>query len=534
MTLRYILFYILLLYAVSGNAQCICDSLGPELIVNGNFEDAATIISSTSFTGFESDYSGSTTSFSGSTFGIVYWTTNPALVYSSWPCSFTGTGHFLLADGAASDRTNLAVPPYDILRYKGIPVTKGKKYIFQFDWANAGTYPVDTGALLFNDDTTAKYIFDGGSCGKWTTSKVCWNADTDHITIRLNGRYGSYMGRDVCLDNISFRNCASIISDSLSITDSIWCDTVKLSAYTNNSSVASFFWDFGDTFSGSGNLVLHSYGSRGSHSVTLIVTYTSGKKDTLQYMVTTNVAPVKASGDTVICVGSSAQLYATGVKNYNWIPATTLNNDNISDPVATPMLTTVYVVTGTDDNGCISIDSVIVKVESLPVVTANIDSNSTRCQSNRVRLKTTGADKYIWHPGVYCNDSTIYNPIVTVIDSAITFYVKGTSAQGCIDSASVTIYQNKQAEIFIPSGFSPNKDGSNDVLYVRATNISNITFTVYNRWGQKVFETNDLSTGWDGNFNGSPQPIESYAYVAKITTIDKCEITRTGSITLLR
>ncbi|NJL75224.1 MAG: gliding motility-associated C-terminal domain-containing protein [Saprospiraceae bacterium] len=56
--------------------------------------------------------------------------------------------------------------------------------------------------------------------------------------------------------------------------------------------------------------------------------------------------------------------------------------------------------------------------------------------------------------------------------------------------------------IFVPLAFTPNNDGTNDILYVRGNPIEEVYFAVYNRWGQRVFETTDKNIGWDGTFQG--------------------------------
>jgi gliding motility-associated-like protein len=86
----------------------------------------------------------------------------------------------------------------------------------------------------------------------------------------------------------------------------------------------------------------------------------------------------------------------------------------------------------------------------------------------------------------------------------------------------------------VPTGFSPNGDGTNDVLYVRGAAIETVNFKVFNRWGELVFETNDMKRGWDGNFKGKQQEMDSYAWVLDVMFIDESTVHRTGNVTLLR
>ena len=86
----------------------------------------------------------------------------------------------------------------------------------------------------------------------------------------------------------------------------------------------------------------------------------------------------------------------------------------------------------------------------------------------------------------------------------------------------------------VPTGFSPNGDGVNDVLYVRGAAIDKMSFKIFNRWGQKIFESNDVNVGWDGTYNGKLQEMEVYAYVLDVVFIDGSTTQKKGNITLLR
>lgn len=94
---------------------------------------------------------------------------------------------------------------------------------------------------------------------------------------------------------------------------------------------------------------------------------------------------------------------------------------------------------------------------------------------------------------------------------------------------------NLTGEPTVPTGFSPNGDGNNDVLNVYGTlNVTEYHMEVYNRWGQKLYETNDKTKGWDGTFKGQEAPVGVYAYVFKATTTDGKQVQKSGNITLIR
>jgi gliding motility-associated-like protein len=88
---------------------------------------------------------------------------------------------------------------------------------------------------------------------------------------------------------------------------------------------------------------------------------------------------------------------------------------------------------------------------------------------------------------------------------------------------------------FIATGFSPNNDGNNDMIYLHGLEgAQSFEFTVYNRWGQQVFFTKDAATGWDGKTNGVMNPAGVYAYVLNVTNVDGSTSVKTGNITLFR
>lgn len=89
-------------------------------------------------------------------------------------------------------------------------------------------------------------------------------------------------------------------------------------------------------------------------------------------------------------------------------------------------------------------------------------------------------------------------------------------------------------DIFIPNAFTPNGDGRNDVFLVFGTSIQAVHMTVYNQYGELLFESKDKGRGWDGTGNGKAQPSGVYVYVIKITMQDGSVVTKKGSINIIR
>ena len=115
------------------------------------------------------------------------------------------------------------------------------------------------------------------------------------------------------------------------------------------------------------------------------------------------------------------------------------------------------------------------------------------------------------------------------VGTTLITYVDGN---GCEQTATVTI--DEGIVIFVPNIFSPNGDGNNDVLYVRGSGVESLNFVVYDRWGEKVFETERLDRGWDGTFGGEPMNNAGFVYYLKATFKDGTETEQKGGITLVR
>jgi gliding motility-associated-like protein len=110
-------------------------------------------------------------------------------------------------------------------------------------------------------------------------------------------------------------------------------------------------------------------------------------------------------------------------------------------------------------------------------------------------------------------------------------YIVGT---GCADTFCRDIYINYDAIIGVPNAFSPNGDGINDMVKVEGLGIVELEFMIFNRWGEKVFQSNDKNIGWDGVYKGVPQEMDVYAYTVKAKFLDDTRRRLNGNITLLR
>ncbi len=170
---------------------------------------------------------------------------------------------------------------------------------------------------------------------------------------------------------------------------------------------------------------------------TVTVSDIAGCTDSASVVVTVLVAPTVSAGpDTGFCTGGSLQLVAAGASSYAWSPANGLSNPAIANPVASPNVSTVYVVTGTAPNGCT--DSDTISVDVWPNPNADAGPDQTVCIGSFVQLQGSGGQTYQWSPAAPLNNDTIYNP-VGVLTSTTTFALIVGNQYGCTDQDQVTI-----------------------------------------------------------------------------------------------
>ncbi|MEO5647195.1 MAG: gliding motility-associated C-terminal domain-containing protein, partial [Chitinophagaceae bacterium] len=105
---------------------------------------------------------------------------------------------------------------------------------------------------------------------------------------------------------------------------------------------------------------------------------------------------------------------------------------------------------------------------------------------------------------------------------------------GCIDTFCLPVPAIINPLLDVPNAFTPGKFGVNSVVKVIGFGIKEMQWRIYNRWGQKIFETNDRSIGWDGTFNGKLQPLDVYTYTLDVKFSDGKTFRKTGDITLLK
>ena len=273
-------------------------------------------------------------------------------------------------------------------------------------------------------------------------------------------------------------------------------------------------------------------------SITYTVVGNIGKCQS-QDQITIKTAPTPiadAGKDTIICFGDPALLQATGGSIYTWTPTQYLTASNIANPkvIGLPSATQFKVVVS-DTLGCIktSIDSVIVSVDAIFQAYAGRDTSVVI--NEPVALNGTGGITYLWQPATWLSNPTIANPIATPKEN-ITYQLTAISKGGCkaMDEIQINVYKIAPG-FYVPSGFTPNNDGNNDVIRPILMGMRSLKlFRIYNRWGQLLFTTSEKGKGWDGTFKGSQQDPGTFVWMAEGVTYLGENLKKQGTVVLLR
>ncbi len=195
----------------------------------------------------------------------------------------------------------------------------------------------------------------------------------------------------------------------------------------------------------------------------------------------------------------------------------------------------VLFLTSTNNSLCPPVvDTMIITVEPLPI--AAFSSSSGDSLDVTFVDQSTGAVAWYWSYGdggtSTLQDTTYYYgssgtyPVTLII----------TSAGGCTDTITTNVdaHESLTTPVAIPTGFTPNDDGTNDVLHVLGGPFKDVDFSIYNEWGNLVFHTNDVNGGWDGTYNGKKQPGGVYVYTATGNTVAGRFVKLSGNVTLVR
>jgi gliding motility-associated-like protein len=299
--------------------------------------------------------------------------------------------------------------------------------------------------------------------------------------------------------------------------------------------VTAYHWDFGDGNSSNVANPYHTYSAYGNYNVQLIVYYNCGSDTINQQVTLTGNAAVSQFGfqQSPCSYNINFTNTSTGATSYLWnFGDGTTSTDSIPYHIyANPG---IYSVTQIAYNNC-DIDTITknVTVDSILVPVASFSYTIKPCSGSVNFISTAiNATSYLWQFGDG-QTSTQQNPSHT-FSVANTYPVTLTvnAGQPCTDSV-VTIVNIENADStnwFVPNCFTPNGDGINDVFeIIGISECSTYSFIIFNRWGQKVFETTDTLNSWNGALNSKNVSEGVYLYILTVNGQKS-----SGTVSLLR
>ena len=234
--------------------------------------------------------------------------------------------------------------------------------------------------------------------------------------------------------------------------------------------------------------------------------------------------PVSLGPDTSICAGIVINLQSSNPNaNHLWSNGDTTVAINASTQGTYWLLDNI--------GNCIAADTMNIIYLQSPTVNTGNDTSLCGTDELTVQATATGAVSYLW------NDGDVNS--VKVISSQGIFWVEVTSANGC--TARDTLVLNGygcEFYLFVPNVFTPNGDHNNETFFPLGYNVVSGDMQIWDRWGELLYSTNDLTKGWDGTFKGNECPINAYVWVINYSGIAEDGSLQTkvkvGTVTLLR
>ncbi len=275
-------------------------------------------------------------------------------------------------------------------------------------------------------------------------------------------------------------------------------------------------------------------------TTTYYLTVTDSCSNTATDSITVTIIPytplqMTFNNDTTICGGNEVLLNANVTQGrpdyiYNWSP----NISSTDTTTVTPGADITYTLTVTDACGLSITDQVTITV--YPII-ADYAYNFTTNQTVQFFNQSSGAVTYEWNFGDNSFDSTSTdaNPVhYYATDGTYTVTLISTNQEGCKDTTTQTLIVLPDFYFYFPNAFTPNSNGKNDLYMAYGVGIKSFRMRIFDRWGELIFETTDLYTGWDGTYKGKKLPGGIYPVVFDLEGYSADPKQKYGHVTLIR
>lgn len=248
---------------------------------------------------------------------------------------------------------------------------------------------------------------------------------------------------------------------------------------------------------------------------------------------------IETIGDTTICNGVATQVRVKGGRFFRWYGDGIIGSDKKRSATVKPNIPTTYRVEVTTGEECAdAVGFVTVNVVALPRVEAHLENDPSMdyeikgCKGRNVIIEANGAEQYIWST----EDSTQKISHRVLIDSfPITVFGISKGCRGPLDTVLVRIDTADTcfSQIFAPSAFTPNDDGTNDSFNVVGFLIRSYKIVIFNRWGQRLYESTNIRRAWNGYHNGQRVPEGAYFYTIEAFGEDEESRNTSGTVQVI-
>ena len=238
--------------------------------------------------------------------------------------------------------------------------------------------------------------------------------------------------------------------------------------------------------------------------------------------------------DLNFCPGQTAIVAPSGdPASFHWYPSLYVSDSLSGSPTIHPITSLEYTVVATSIYGCNDTLSFSATVHPAGLIEIGPDSVTLYPGETYALNPETNCTSFAWFPPAGLSDPLISNPVASP-EVSTEYYVTGTTSDGCVATDSINIFLDPQSLLSLPNAFTPGT-GSNSEYKIIKRGIATLNyFRIFNRWGNKVFETTDINQGWDGQWNGTPQPFGVYVYEVEAVTSAGKNFVKHGNLTLIK
>ncbi len=319
------------------------------------------------------------------------------------------------------------------------------------------------------------------------------------------------------------------------------CDGFTVHFFNTSTGGFDYYWDFGDGNSSTEFEPVHTYADTGIYEVKLVVNQGTTCPDSIERLV--KIFPefqVDFEFDGVHCPKDTIHFTDLSIATYP--PLTSWKWDfgdgrtsEMQNPGHAYSVGGTYPVqlVATTIKGC---TDTAVKAVDIDVFDPFAGNDTILVLNYPYNLSASGGDFFQWSPSDYLNNPSIPNPAVSFPDTGhYTYVVHVSSEAGCFGTDTINIWVVKDGGILMPNAFSPNGDGTNDLVRPLLIGFANLNyFRIFNRWGAMVYDTESMDGGWDGTYNGQPADISTYFWIVSATDIYGKTVIQKGDLILLR